>query len=80
MIIKIQYLQYLKSRNFCNHKLLRSLFLRLWYEKINLFRGITFWDLSVLWKKKMENLFLRCQCFYKSFLTKSKKKIRYIWE
>ena len=67
MIIKIQYLQYLKSRNFCNHKLLRSLFLRLWYEKINLFRGITFWDLSVLWKKKNGKFIFAMSMFLQKF-------------
>ena len=67
MIIKIQYLQYLKSRNFCNHKLLRSLFLRSWYEKINLFRGITFWDLSVLWKKKNGKFIFAMPMFLQKF-------------
>ena len=41
---------YLKSRKFCDHKLLRSLFLRFRHGK-KVFFGTNFWDLGILWKQ-----------------------------
>ena len=63
---------YVKGRHFCDHKLLRNLFLRLRHEK-NVFCENNVCDLGILWKK-MRNLFLRPHCFNKIVLTKSKKE------
>ena len=65
----------LKGRNFCHDKLLRNLFLRMRHEK-NVFCGVSFCDLGILWKK-CGIYFCNPNILTKYFLSKSKKKVRY---